>query len=121
MGTHQPLTDPADGTEKAHHEVVRGRVVDLARGTDLLDPAGMHHGDPVRNLHRLLLIVGHEHRGDSLLVVQPPQPQAKLSSHGGVERAERLVEQQHARLDGQRPGQRHPLALPPRKLPRTLP
>src|SRR5215210_3845085 len=29
----------------------------------------------------------------------------------GVERAERLVEQQHTRLDGERAGQRHALAL----------
>ena len=28
-----------------------------------------------------------------------------------VERGERLVEQHHGRLDGQRPGQRHPLLL----------
>ena len=34
----------------------------------------------------------------------------------GVERAERLVEQQDLGLEGQRPGERHPLARPARQL-----
>ena len=45
------------------------------------------------------------------LVVQAAQPLAQLGAHLGVERAERLVEQQHARLDGERARERHPLAL----------
>ena len=45
------------------------------------------------------------------LVVQLAQPAAQLLAHLGVERAERLVEQQHARLDRQRAGERHALAL----------
>ena len=45
------------------------------------------------------------------LLVQPPQPHAQLLAHGRVERAERLVEQQHARLDGERARERHALAL----------
>ena len=49
---------------------------------------------------------GHVH-----LVVQPAQPVPQLLAHLGVERAERLVQQQHPRLGRQRPGQRHPLPL----------
>ena len=45
------------------------------------------------------------------LVVEAPQPRAELLAHRGVERAERLVEQQHARLDRERAGQGHALAL----------
>ena len=45
------------------------------------------------------------------LLVQPAQPLAQLGADLRVQRAERLVEQQHARLDGQRARQRHPLAL----------
>jgi hypothetical protein len=55
--------------------------------------------------------VGDEDAGDVDLVVQPPQPAPQLLAHLGVERAERLVEQQHLRLDRQRAGQRHALAL----------
>ena len=45
------------------------------------------------------------------LVVQPPQPVAQVLAHARVERAERLVQQQHLRLDRERAGERHPLAL----------
>ena len=44
---------------------------------------------------------------------------AQLAAHLGVERAERLVEQQHARLDRQRPGERDALALAARELARV--
>ena len=50
------------------------------------------------------------------LLVQPPQPHAQLLAHGRVERAERLVEQQHARLDGEGARERHALALAAREL-----
>jgi hypothetical protein len=39
-----------------------------------------------------------------------------LPPQGHVEGAERLVEEQHGRLDRQRPGERHALALPAREL-----
>ena len=44
-------------------------------------------------------------------VVDLAQPAAQLLAHLGVERAERLVEQQHPRLDRERAGERHALAL----------
>ena len=44
------------------------------------------------------------------------QPLAQLGADLGVERAEGLVEQQHLRLDGERPGERHALALAAREL-----
>ena len=55
-------------------------------------------------------------RGDVQLVVQTAQPAAQLLAHLGVERAERLVEQQHARLDGERARERDALALAARQL-----
>ena len=48
--------------------------------------------------------------------MQAAQPLAQLLADLGVERTERLVEQQDARLDRQRAGQRHALALPTREL-----
>ncbi|GIG93267.1 hypothetical protein Pen02_82030 [Plantactinospora endophytica] len=39
----------------------------------------------------------------------------------GVQRGQRLVEQQQCRFDGQRPGQRHPLRLPAGELPGFAP
>ena len=65
----------------------------------------------VGDLHRLLLVVRDEHGRDVDLVVQAPQPRAQLGADLRVQRAERLVEQQHARLDRQRARERHALAL----------
>jgi hypothetical protein len=44
--------------------------------------------------------VGDEHGGVAGFVVDLQKPAAKVSAHLGVKRAEGLVEQQHARLDG---------------------
>ena len=44
-------------------------------------------------------------------IVQAAQPAPQLLAHLGIERAERLVEQQHLRLDRQRARQRDALAL----------
>ena len=45
------------------------------------------------------------------LVVQPAQPCAELGAHARVERAERLVEQEHLGVDRERAGETHALAL----------
>ena len=50
------------------------------------------------------------------LVVEAAQPGAQLLANARVERAERLVEQQHLRLDGERARERHPLPLAAREL-----
>ena len=44
----------------------------------------------------------------------------QLQPHLGVQRGQRLVEQQHPRLDGQRAGQRDPLLLAAGQLVRVL-
>ncbi len=93
---HERAVEARDRPEEAHHEAVRGPVVELARAADLLDPGVVHHRDVVGDRHRLLLVVRDEQRGDVDLVVQPAQPLAQLRADLGVERAERLVEQQHA-------------------------
>src|SRR3954468_8208597 len=85
-------------SDELHHELVRGRVVELARRADLLDLALVHHHDLLGHLHGLLLIVRHEDRGHVNLVVEAPQPLAQLLADGRVERAERLVEQEHLGL-----------------------
>ena len=44
------------------------------------------------------------------------KPLAQLGAYAGIERAERLVEQEHLRLGRERAGEPHPLALPSREL-----
>ena len=102
--------------DERQHELVRGTLVEILRRADLLHAAVVHEHDVVGDLHRLLLVVRHEDRRHVHLVVQPAQPLAQLLPHARVERAERLVEQQHLRLDRERTRERHPLALPAREL-----
>ncbi len=97
--------------DEGEHEGRVRRVIDLVGGADLLDAALAHHHDAVGKLQRLFLVVGDEDGGVAGPVVDFAQPAAQLLADLGVERAERLVEQQHARLDGERAGQRHALPL----------
>ena len=55
--------------------------------------------------------MGHEDRGEADPLVKFPEPTAEVFAHLGIQSAERLVEQQHFRLDGQRSRKGHPLAL----------
>ena len=86
-------------------------VIDFLGRADLLDPSLVHHHDPVGQLERLFLIVSDEDAGDVQFVVQPPQPSPQLLTDLGIERAERLVEQQHLGLDRERARERDALAL----------
>ena len=108
---HEVLAEPVDLADEAHHELVGGLLVEVVGGARLLDPAFVHHDQLLGDVHRLLLVVGDEDRRHVHLVVEAAQPGAQVLADLGVERAEGLVEQQHLRLDRQRPGQRHALAL----------
>ena len=79
----------------------------------------VHDHDLVGDLHRLLLVVRDDHRRRVRLLVEPAQPDAQLGAHARVERAERLVEQEHGRVDRERAREAHPLALPAGELRRV--
>ena len=116
MRAHELVADARDRAHEAHHELVRRVVVDVARIAGLLDARVVHDDDLVGHVHGLLLVVRDQDRRHVLLLVQAPQPAAQLLAHRRVERAERLVEQQHAGLDGERARERHALALAAREL-----
>ncbi len=59
--------------------------------------------------------MGHENRRVPCPIVDLAQPPAKLAADLGIEGAERLVEQKHARLD-RRAGPVPPLTLSARQL-----
>ena len=77
---------------------------------------GVHHGQAVAHGERLLLIVRDVHERDAHLAVQRAQLHLQHSAQLGVERAQRLVEQQHLRAQHQRAGQRDALLLATREL-----
>ena len=73
-------------------------------------------GDAVGDLHRLLLVVGDEDGRHVHLLVEPAEPVAQLGADPCIERAERLVEEEHAGLRGERASKGHPLPLAAREL-----
>ena len=109
---HDLAVQDVGRAHEARHER-RGRVVvDLVGRADLLDLALVHHDDLVRELQRLLLVVGDEEARDAELAVELVEPAAQVLADARVEGAERLVEQQDAGLGGERAGEGHALALP---------
>ena len=119
MRADEAVADLVDRADEAHHELRRRVLVEVHRRPGLLDAALVHDHDLLGDVHRLLLVVGDEDRRHVDLVVEAAQPVAQLLADLRVERAEGLVEQQHLRLDRERPGQRHALALPARELRRV--
>ena len=88
------------------------------RIAELLDVTLEHDGDAVAHAHRLFLIVGDEDERDAELALQQLQLDLHLLAELAVERAERLVEQQHARPVDECAGDRDALLLATRHLPR---
>ena len=78
---------------------------------DLQDLAARHDGDAVGQRQRLFLVVGHEDEGDADGALDLAQLDLHLLAQLLVERAQRLVQQQHLGLADQRAGQRDALAL----------
>ena len=97
-----------------------GVEVDLVGRADLLDPAVVHHRDPVGHGQGLALVVGDEDEGDAGLALDLAQLRSHVLAQLEVEGGERLVEQQHRGLDRQGPGDGDALALPAGQLGRLL-
>ena len=79
--------------------------------------ARRQHVDPARQEHRLLHVVGDHEDGGAGVAPHLEHELLHRRPGLGVEGAERLVEEQHRRLGGQGPGDRHPLLHPARQLP----
>ena len=89
-----------------------GRLaVDLDRRCRLQDPAVAHDDDQVGHGHRLALVVGDDDGGDAEPLLQLAQFHLHGLTQFGVERRERLVEQEQLWRQRERTGDRHALAL----------
>ena len=71
----------------------------------------MHHGDPVRDGERLLLVVRHEHRRDAETLLDVADLLAHADTQLRVEVRQRLVEQQQPRALHERASKRCALLL----------
>ena len=97
--------------DEAGDELGRGPLVDLLRRADLLDAALVEDGDVVAHRQRLLLVVRDVEEGHAEVLLQRLQEHLHLLAELQVERAERLVEEQHLRLVDDRARERDALAL----------
>src|ERR1022692_674381 len=104
------LHEVRDAEEVGHVGVGR-LLVHLVRAAELDDLAVAHDRQPVGHGQRLLLVVRDIEEGDADLLLQRLQLDLQRPAQLGVQRAERLVKQQHRRLQHERPGQRDPLLL----------
>ena len=95
------------------------RLADPDEGVVRFHDTDVRELDPLELRRRVGLgpIVGHEDERDA---VQVPERVLHGPGGGGVERSRGLVEQQHLRLERQRPGEHHALLLPDRQ-PRGVP
>ena len=107
--------------DEAGDELGQRALVDLGGRADLLDPAVVEDGDPVAHRERLVLVVRHVDERDADVLLDLLELDLHLLAQLQVERAERLVEQQHARAVHDRAGERDALALAAGELVRPAP
>ena len=103
--------DQVRRAEEARDELGPRPRVQLVRRPDLEQPAFVEHADPVGDLERLFLVVRDEDRRDSHLALDAVDGAPQIDADLRVERAERLVEQQHLGAMRQRAGERDALLL----------
>ena len=98
-----------------------GRSYSSAGPSLLLDPAVLHDDDDVAHRQRLLLVVGHVHERDPDLALELLELELHVVAERAVQGAQRLVQEQHAGMVDQGPGERDALLLATRQLPRPPP
>src|SRR4029450_11383134 len=81
------LSQNVDLADEVSDEARARALVDLGRGTDLLDLAVVHHGDAVTHGQRLFLVVGDEDQGDAQPLLQLFELELHLLAHLAIERA----------------------------------
>ncbi len=105
-----PRQQVADAEEPSHE--AGGRAFVQALGVaQLLVAAATHDRDAIGHRHRLFLVVGHVDEGDPHFLLDPLELYLHLLAELQIQRAERLVEQQHGRPVDEGPCERHPLRL----------
>ena len=96
--------ESVDISKEAHDEGRLGIFEEFLGRAFLLNLAIIHDHDAVGHFQRFFLIVGHEHAGDTNLVVEAPQPAPQFLTDLRVKCAEGFVEQQYFRLSRQSTG-----------------
>src|SRR3989454_2286711 len=111
--------EAAVADELAHESGARP-VIHLERRRRLLERAVAEDRDTVGHRHRLGLVVSHVHHCDAHLAVDALELDLHLLPQFLVERSERLVQQEHVRVEDEAPGERDALLLAAGQLARML-
>ena len=90
--------------------------VERRAGRRLHDAAEIHHGDAVGDMLDDRKVVRDEEVGEPAIALQVLEQVDHLCLHRDVERGDRFVADDEARLDGERAGDADALALPARQL-----
>ena len=99
LGGERALEDVhGRGADEAGDEGVRGPVIDIQRGVDLLDDAVLHNADAVAHGHGLDLVVRDVDHGGAEAGMELVDFGAHLDAHLGVEVGERFVEEEDGGL-----------------------
>ena len=114
---HEPAVDRVGDADEVGDEAVDRALVELRRPALLLDAAVLHDDDRVAHRQGLLLVVGHVHERDPDLPLELLELELHLLAQLEVERAERLVEEEHGGMVDEGPRERHALLLAARELP----
>ena len=111
-GLQREQLEAALGAEEVGDEVV-GRPGEEFGGRRALDEvaAGAEDRDAVAEPYRLVDVVRDEDDGLVQLLLEPEQFVLELGADDRVDRAERLVHEQHRRVGGERPGDADALLL----------
>ena len=112
MGVTESRLRPRSAPTKLGDEVGGRRPEQPGGRVVLLEVAALgEHRDPVAQPHRLVEVVGDEQHRLAHLALQPEELVLQALADDRVDRAERLVHQQHRRVGGERARHADPLPL----------
>ncbi|MNZ54927.1 hypothetical protein D3C78_728400 [compost metagenome] len=104
---------PGDTGDKFRDVIVRGVEDDLLGRPHLNNRAVLHDRDPVADTNRFVQIVSDEYCRLAQFLGQLAELILQLPANQRVERAERLIHQDHFRVCGDCPGKPYPLLHAP--------
>jgi hypothetical protein len=116
VATHELSGHAIGVAHEARDEGVAGAFVQVARRAFLRDGAVVHHDDAIGHRHGFRLVVRDVHDRQPEPLLQVTDLLAHLAAQARVEVGQRLVEQEHRRLEHERARKRHALLLPAREL-----
>ena len=98
--------------DKLGDKQVARMAIEIKRGADLFDLAGLQNDDLVGKRHGLDLVMGDIDHGGTEFLVQAGDFKAHFNAQSRIKVGERLVKQEGAWFADNRAANRHTLALP---------